>query len=116
MFLFTKKGKKVVKWVWGVLATLVMVSMVLTYSGITMLARTQTTPAQDIPPDVLAQLEAQKNASTSPELRALLDKVNASGTVQLGTGTVQRTGENVPVPPTTPTTPPPPVPQLDFSL
>jgi len=32
-FLFSKKGKKAMKWVWIVLSVLIIISMVLVYSG-----------------------------------------------------------------------------------
>lgn len=32
-FLFSKKGKKAIKWIYGVFAILIILSMVLVYSG-----------------------------------------------------------------------------------
>lgn len=112
MFLFTKRTKKVIKWFWGVFAVLVILSMVFTYSGFTMLARTTPSTTQDIPPEVLAELEAQQQATNTPEVQALLEQVqvNASGTVEVTEPTIERTAEPEPTPVT------PPVPPLQFEL
>jgi len=32
-FLFHRRTKKVIKWVWGVIATMIILGMVFTYSG-----------------------------------------------------------------------------------
>lgn len=110
MFLFTKKTKNVVKWFWIVFATLIMLSMVFTYSGFTMLARTQTPQPQELTPEILAQLQDEQG-STTPEMQALIDQLNASSTVvELTDESIER--EDTPEPEPTQ----PPVPQLDFSL
>jgi len=103
MFLFHKRTKKVIKWFWGVFAILVAFSMIFTYSGFTMLARTSPSTTQEIPPEVLAELQAQQNASTTPETEALLEQVNASGSVQVTPPVIERTEVDTPPEPVAPT-------------
>ncbi len=69
MFLFNKKTRNTIKFVWGILASMVVLSMIITYSGFTALPNAQqgsTEQQIEIPPEVRAQLEAQKNGGTIP--------------------------------------------------
>ena len=122
MFLFTKKTKNVVKWFWIVFASLIIVSMVVAYSGFAMLASVSHTPQpHEIPPEVLAQLEEQRNGTTSPEVQALIEQLQASGTVDVATPTIEREGGEPPISapealPEPTETEQPPVPQLQFDL
>jgi len=109
MFLFTKRTKKVIKWFWGVFAVLVILSMVFTYSGFTMLAGTGAPRTNEIPPEVLAELQAQQEAASSTPSEIVLTEEGATGTepaVQFNTPVIERTSE--------PETPP--VPPLQFEL
>ncbi len=104
MLLFHKRTKKVIKYVWGFISVLIVLSMVVTYSGFTMLARTPSTtePPVDIPQEALDMMKNKEQSSEiTPEMQAILDAAKK------GTSTK-------PVPPTAPVTPP--VQKLDFSL
>ena len=124
MFLFTKRTKNVVKWFWIFFASIIILTMIFAYSGFASLAGTAQPVAQNtIPPEVLADLEAQQNGSTSPEIQALIDKINASGTVQFATPTIEREPGDTPPPTEAPQELPkptetaqPPVPQLNFGI
>ncbi len=110
MFLFNSRTKKVIRWIWGVFATIIILSMVVVYSGFVSLARLPEQQPVDVPPEVLEQLSQQQNASTSPELQQLLEQLAASNTVDIATPTIER------IPPEAPQAPKEPVPQLKFGL
>ena len=117
MFLYSKRSRKVIKWIWGVFAVLISLTMIVAFSGFTSLATLSSQPAvQDIPPEVLAELQAQQNGTGSPELRALLESLNASGTVDVATPTIERMQPEVEVAPSVPAEVAPRVPELNFSL
>lgn len=117
MFLFSKRSRKIIKWIWGFFAVVISLTMVIAFSGFTSLATLSSQPeAQEIPPEVLAELEAQRNGTGSPELRALLENLNASGTVELATPTIERTKPEVEAVPSEPVEVAPSVPELNFSL
>ena len=65
MYLFNKRTRNIIKVIWGFLAVLIMVTMVITYSGFTMLVGTQqpTEPIEVSPEDLL-----QPNTSTSSDV------------------------------------------------
>jgi len=99
MFLFNKKTRNIIKYMWAVMAILIVFSMIFAYSGFTSL--TQTTASQqqiEIPPEVQAQLEMQKNGSTTaggkvttPEEQAVLDAINEGRLDVSGTTTASGT-------------------------
>ncbi len=101
MFLFTKRAKRVVKYAWGGFSILIILSMVLTYSGFTRIGRTQDSA---ISQEVLDELNRQRTASTTPETQALLNAARATSTT--ASSTIRLT------PPTRATT----TEQLKFSL
>ena len=83
MFLFEKKTRNVIKYMWGFFAILIVLSMVIAYSGFASLA--QTTPTGEpieIPAEVRAQLEAQRagedigNISNTLEEQEVLRAIN----------------------------------------
>ena len=84
MFLFNKKTRNIIKYMWAVMAVLIVLSMIFAYSGFTSLTQTTANQQQiEIPPEVQAQLELQKNGSTTaggkvttPEEQAVLDAIN----------------------------------------
>ncbi|HCC04919.1 TPA: hypothetical protein DEP58_01270 [Patescibacteria group bacterium] len=67
---------------WAVMAVLIVLSMIFAYSGFTSLTQTTANQQQiEIPPEVQAQLDMQKNGSTTgkastPEEQAVLDAIN----------------------------------------
>jgi hypothetical protein len=85
MFLFNKKTRNIIKYIWIVLTIFIVLSMVLVYSGFSSLAGTpsasqQGTQQMDIPPEVQAQLQAQKDGQpidmgSSPEKEAVLKAI-----------------------------------------
>ncbi|MBP9749362.1 MAG: hypothetical protein KBD21_01355 [Candidatus Pacebacteria bacterium] len=112
MFLFNSRTKKVIRWLWAVFAILIILSMIIAYSGFVTLATLPTSQSVDVPQEVLDQLAQQKNASNTPEIEALLKQLSASGTVNIATPTIERT-------PASSTPPEPPkqtVPQLKFEI
>lgn len=93
MFLFSKRSRNIIKWIWGFFAVIISLTMVIAFSGFTSLATLNNQPqAQEIPPEVLAELEAQRNGTGSPEVRALLEEFGATGTVSVATPTIDRSG------------------------
>jgi hypothetical protein len=117
MFLFNKKTRNIIKYIWIVLTVFIVLSMVLTYSGFTRLPNTvanQPTEEQiEIPAEVREQFQNQKDGEPvdlegegdSYEKQQVLKAIeegrlnidpNASGTL---TQTPQTDG-------TAPTTPP----------
>jgi len=114
MFLFSKRAKKVVKYAWGAFSLLIVLSMVITYSGFTMLAGTQPA-AQDVPPEVLAELEAQRAARGSSTVPAnVLEELQRQAGTGTEPGTIKLAPAVVPPEAAAPVTPPPP--PLNFSL
>ncbi len=113
MFLFNSRTKKIIRWIWGFFAILIILSMIVVYSGFVQLATTQDQQQAEIPDEVLEQLAQQRNASTSPELEELMRQLSASGTVNIATPTIERTSTT---PPPVTETPKEPVPQLKFGL
>jgi hypothetical protein len=79
MYLFNRRTRNVIKVFWGILATLVILSMVITYSGFTMLARTQPTQPIDVSAEDLQRasstLDVSTLSTTSPEIQPLLDSI-----------------------------------------
>ena len=113
MFLFSKRAKKVVKYAWGAFSLLIVLSMVITYSGFTMLAGTQSA-TQDIPPEVLAELEAQRATRGSSTMPAnVLEELQRQAGTSTKPDTIKLAPEVAPAT-KTPVTPPPP--PLNFSL
>jgi hypothetical protein len=103
MWLFSKRAKKVVKYLWGGISILIALSMIITYSGFTLLARTpapEPAPTTDL-------------ATTQTPTSTAQDLINAA----LATTTLPGGAEIVPHEDTSSNTPPaPPVQKLDFSL
>jgi hypothetical protein len=95
MLLFHKRTKKAIKYIWGFISVLIVLSMVIVYSGFTMLVNTPDTTQtpSELPQEILDQMNAQ--GVTSPEIPL---------TTTPGTTSAPNT------PPT------PPVQKLDFSL
>jgi len=111
MFLFDKRTKNIVKWFWAFFATIIIITMIVAYSGFAALPSAQA-PQQQIPPDILAELEAQRDSgTTSPAVDAIMEQLSASGTVTTATPTIERTTNTTPAEPDTP-----PVPELQFGL
>jgi hypothetical protein len=105
MLLFHKRTKKAIKIVWGFISIVIVLSMVVTYSGFTMLAGTATSPptTTDLNQEALDLLAKQQQSATTSARQEVPITTNASNTVKLAT--------------TTPAVPPAkPVKQLDFSL
>jgi hypothetical protein len=98
MFLFSKKTRNVIKYAWAVFAVLIILSMVIAYSGFVSLATTpapQPTPIE-IPDEALAELEQQSTTEV------LIDDATTTEAI---------------APADTPAEPAaPPVPELDFSI
>jgi hypothetical protein len=66
MFLFNKRTRNIIKYVWAVFATLIILSMVVAYSGFATLARPQ--PEQiEIPEEIRQQLQLQREGITPGE-------------------------------------------------
>jgi hypothetical protein len=83
MFLFNKRAKKIIKYVWIVVASFIALSMVIMYSGFSRLARTPKTKTVQIPEDVQRQLENNKeNLSTSSKEQMVKDAIK-NGTIKL---------------------------------
>lgn len=95
------------------MAILIVLSMVFAYSGFSRLANTSTANQQniDIPPEVQAQLDLQKNGITggtgasTPEEQSILDAIN-DGTLNIdpetnadGTVTTPQEGTDTPATP-----------------
>ena len=97
--LFHKRTKKIIKYVWGFFATLIALSMIIAYSGFAKLARTQNTKTTDMPPEVQAQLDAQKNDDpTSSKEKAVQDAIK-NGKLKLSTSTNNTTQSTENTPP-----------------
>ncbi len=82
MFLFNKRAKKIIKYVWVVVASFIALSMIIMYSGFSRLATTQkaTTQVTDIPQDV----NYANKQSTSSKEQAVKDAIK-NGTLKLET-------------------------------
>ncbi|KKS85114.1 MAG: hypothetical protein UV60_C0011G0014 [Parcubacteria group bacterium GW2011_GWA2_43_11] len=110
MFLFNKKTRNIIKYMWAVMAVLIVLSMIFAYSGFTSLTQTTANQQQiEIPPEVQAQLDLQKNGSTTvngkvttPEEQAVLDAINEgrldinSTTTSTGTPQAEQPVSNTP--------------------
>jgi hypothetical protein len=113
MYLFNKRTRNIIKVIWGVLAVLIMVTMVITYSGFTMLAGTQqpTEPIEVSPEDLLqpnasSSIDVGSLSTTSPEIQELLESIRTD---------METEGETTVTPP--PSEPPAPaVPELNFGI
>jgi len=100
MFLFNKRTRNVIKYMWGGFATIIILTMILAYSGFTKLTGTssQTQEPIEIPAEVRAQLQAQQageniNLGTTLEEQQVLDAIN-DGRINLnGTSTASSTPE-----------------------
>ena len=80
MYLFNKRTRNMIKVLWGVLATLVIISMVVTYSGFTSLSRSQTSEPIEVSPEDLQRpatttLDVSTLSTTSPELQPLFESI-----------------------------------------
>jgi hypothetical protein len=80
MYLFNKRTRNAIKVLWGILAALVIISMIITYSGFTMLARTPSTEpvelsAEDLQRPATTTLDVSTLSTTSPELQPLLESI-----------------------------------------
>lgn len=105
MFLFNKKTRNVIKYIWIVLTIIIVLSMVLTYSGFTSLARTPATTQEqqiEVPPEIQAQLQAQKegqpidiNTDNSPEKQQVLKAIE-EGRLNIDPGAVPPEGQPAP--------------------
>ena len=105
MFLFNKKTRNVVKWFWGVFATLIIISMVVTYSGFTMLpGPSGGDTSVELTPEQLAALREAAAAANQ-----------ATTTSMGGTSTDMATGTEAVTTPT-PVEDTPPVPELRFDI
>ena len=103
MFLFSKRTRNVIKYLWGVFAVLIILSMVFAYSGFTSLtsAPSPTAQTENLPPEAYEALEqAQANLATSSTATTTHEDTPMSDT---------------PIVPVTEQLPPPP-PPLDFSI
>jgi|SRR3989339_669390 len=83
MFLFNKRTRNIIKYLWSFMAVLIVFSMIFAYSGFSSLSKTTANQQQiDIPPEVQAQLDLQKNGvatdgqASTPEEQAVLDAIN----------------------------------------
>ena len=83
MFLFSKRAKRVVKYAWGGFSVLIILSMVITYSGFTGVARTQAPTT--IPPEVLDELNQQRAERMTPEPQTSLDGTRVASTTASST-------------------------------
>lgn len=99
MFLFNKRTRNAIKYLWAGFATIIILTMVIAYSGFTTLARTPTTQEPiEIPAEVREQLRAQQlgqdiNLGTSEKEQQVLDAIN-EGRINLnGTSTASGTPE-----------------------
>ncbi len=110
MFLFTKKTRNIIKWFWGIFATLIILSMVVTYSGFTMLARTSTPNSSiELTEEELAQLRENASGTTTADGATVQDNIDeAVGAATSGAGS---TIEEPPIPASAPT-----VPELRFDI
>lgn len=125
MFLFNKKTRNIIKYIWIVLTILIVLSMILVYSGFSSLARTpsasqQGTQQMDIPPEVQAQLQAQKEGQpvdlgTSPEKEAVLKAIE-EGRLNIDPSATGTQAQTPPTDGTAPTTPTPTAPPLKLEI
>jgi Na+/H+-dicarboxylate symporter len=102
MYLFNRRTRNIIKVFWGILATLVILSMIITYSGFTMLARTQPSQPMDVSPEDLQRpatttLDVSSLSTTSPELQPLFESIRRD---------VASTSEPAPETPPAPDAPP----------
>ena len=103
MYLFNKRTRNAIKVLWGILAALVILSMVITYSGFTMLARTQPSApvelsAEDLQrPATTTPLDVSTLSTTSPELQPLFESIRKD---------LASSSEPTPVAPPEPAAPP----------
>lgn len=92
MFLFNKRTRNIIKYMWGFFATLIILTMIIAYSGFATLARPQ--PEQiEIPEEVRQQLRLQQEGNATGDnptateeevLRAIEE-----GNIDLGTESSQ---------------------------
>jgi hypothetical protein len=109
MLLFHKRTKKAIKYIWGFISVLIVLSMVVTYSGFTMLARTPAPVPQELSPEDIDLLNSGQQG-TSPEVQELIDSATASNTLELAPANTQNTA------PAVSPTPAPTAPPLNLSL
>lgn len=100
MFLFNKKTRNIIKYMWSIMAILIVFSMIFAYSGFSSLSSTTTAQQTiDIPPEVQAQLELQRNGITTdgkvstPEEQAVLDAIN-EGRLDINSEQAPQTNED----------------------
>jgi len=70
MFLFNKRTKKIIRYIWGVFAVLIIISMVFAYSGFTAItpaavAPTTPEPSVQVTPVTIATSSVQEAASST---------------------------------------------------
>jgi len=113
MYLFTKRTRNIIKGIWAVLAILVIVSMIIAYSGFTMLPGTSPTmEARDVSPEDLipsgasSTLDVSNLSTSSPEIQELLKSIQEDMETGTTTGTTP-----VPEAPSMP-----PAPELNFGI
>jgi len=111
MYLFNKRTRNVIKVFWGIFATLVIISMVFTYSGFTTLTSTTPTEPREITQDDLqypatsTPLDVSTLSTSSPELQPLFESIRKD---------LESSGEGAPEETASPDQPAPP--PLQFGL
>jgi len=111
MFLFDKKTRNVIKWIWAVFAVMIAFTMIFAFSGFTQLTgpTQQSSAPLELTPEQLAALQEQAPTGTttedewstsSPEIQELLKSIEED--------MKNDTPDDTP--------PEPDVPQLDFSI
>ena len=114
MFLFNKRTRNVIKWIWAVFAILIAFTMIFAFSGFTQLAGPAAQPSApaELTPEEIAALqepapmatssdEQEEWSTSSPELQELLKSIEEDMNNQA---------------PAEETPPAADVPQLDFSI
>lgn len=87
--LFNKRSKNIIKYVWGFFATLIILTMIIAYSGFASLVDTPQAERIDIPPEVQAQLDLQKkgidtgSTVSTPEEQDILRAIE-EGRIDIG--------------------------------
>ncbi len=115
MFLFNKKTRNVIKYIWGFFAILIILSMVIAYSGFATLVQTpSSTETVEIPAEVREQLLNGENTNATVEEQKIIDAIK-SGEIEIGTDipdnttkTIENTEEKIPETP--------PVPELKLEI
>lgn len=108
MFLFNKRTRNIIKYMWAFFAILIILTMIIAYSGFASLAQA---PQQqiDIPPEVQAQLDMQRqgidagDTVSTPEEQEILKAIEEGkidiGSDDIDSNTVPEEGESQETPP-----------------